>query len=274
MDYEIFNCYTDPGAEYLVLSSGLGGHGAFWQPQIEFFRRYFHVFIYDQEGCHADSHILKQPYCIEDLALQLLHLLKQAKIEDFHFIGHALGGFIGAELARLITDTEMSVSSLTILNAWNRLDPHTAKCFRTRIALLKHAGVQAYVEAQALFLYPPAWISTHIDLLKQQEQSYIQHFPPTANVFTRLQALMDYELKHQTIEALQNIPVNLIAQQDDFLVPYQQSQALAAQLPHAVLKLMQTGGHAATVTEKALMNSLMWSLIKDLNRPKQAGQQL
>lgn len=270
MDYQIFTCNNGSEAEYLVLSSGLGGHGAFWQPQVDFFRQYFHVVIYDQDGCHADSMVLNKLYSMQDLALQLFTIIQQANIEKFHFIGHALGGFIGAELARLVRYTEISILSLTVLNGWHSLDPHTRKCFNTRIALLEHAGVEAYVEAQALFLYPPAWISENIDVLRQQEQLQIQNFPPKVNVFIRLQALMQYQLLDETLQALKKIPVYLIANQDDFLVPFHQSQALAAQLPNAVFKLIKSGGHAATVTEKDQMNHLMLSLIQNQYEPEQS----
>lgn len=262
MQYQIFPCTTGVNAEYLVLSSGLGGHGSFWQPQIEFFQNYFHVFIYDQEGCHADSALLKDDYSMEDLALQLFNFIQEACIEKFHFIGHALGGFIGAELARIMRYTEITILSLTILNGWESLDAHTQKCFQTRIALLKHAGVQAYVEAQALFLYPPAWISKNIDELKKQEQKHIQNFLPSANVFTRLKALMEFEFFDENLMVLKKIPVYLIANKDDFLVPYHQSQALATTIPNAVLHLLEHGGHAATVTETETMNKLMLSLIQ------------
>lgn len=262
MQYQIFPCKTGADAEYLVLSSGLGGHGAFWQPQIEFFQKHFHVFIYDQEGCHADSPLLKYDYTMEDLALQLFNFIQEAGIEKFHFIGHALGGFIGAELARIIRYTDISILSLTILNGWESLDPHTQKCFQTRMTLLKHVGVQAYVEAQALFLYPPAWISKNMDELKKQEQKQIQNFLPVSNVFSRLKALMEFELFDENLMVLKKIPVYLIANKDDFLVPYHQSQALANTIPNAVLHLLERGGHAATVTETEAMNQLMLSLIQ------------
>ena len=45
-------------APYMVLSSGLGGHASFWNPQIRVLQQHFHVVTYDQEGCHSDSALL------------------------------------------------------------------------------------------------------------------------------------------------------------------------------------------------------------------------
>jgi aminoacrylate hydrolase len=108
-----------------------------------------------------------------------------------------------------------------------------------------------------LFLYPPAWISENIESIQKQEQFQIQNFPPHENVLRRLSALMNFQLSEEIRAALQNIPMHLIANQDDFLVPYQRSQNLKGLFPHAQLTLLKQGAHAATVTETVLMNKEM-----------------
>ncbi len=70
---------------------------------------------------------------------------------------------------------------------------------------------------------------------------------------------MDFELSEEINQAFQNIPMHLIANQDDFLVPYQRSQNLKRLFPHAQLTLLKQGAHAATVTETVLMNKEMMS---------------
>lgn len=257
MNYKIFNCYAESDAEYLVLSSGLGGHGSFWQPQIESLRQYFHVLTYDQEGCHAGAPILDRAYSMQDMALQLFDILQEIKLEKFHFIGHALGGFIGAELLRLMRYSDLQMQSLTVINGWKNLDPHTLKCFQTRISLLKHSGETAYVEAQALFLYPPTWISTHIESIQQAEQTQLNNFPPKQNVLLRLKALMQYQISEETQMLMRKIPLHLIANQDDFLVPYHQTEQLQQLFPHAKMSLFAHGGHASTVTQPETINAYL-----------------
>ncbi|MGH1400799.1 MAG: pyrimidine utilization protein D [Acinetobacter tandoii] len=244
-------------AEYIILSAGLGGHGQFWTPQIKALQQHFHVVIYDQEGCHKNAAILDENYSMSDLAKQVMDLLSILNIQEFHFVGHALGGFIGAELAILLEKSEKTMLSLTVINGWQQLDAHTHKCFSTRIALLQYVGVEAYVRAQALFLYPPAWISAHISDLEIQENKQIEQFPPLINVFTRLKALMRYELEAETISSLNKIPLYLIATEDDFLVPYQQSYQLKQLFPHAELDVLPHGAHAVTVTQAEIFNQLL-----------------
>ena len=101
MQTQLYPCHRTQ-ADYILLSSGLGGHSAFWQPQIAALQQYFHVFIYNQTGCHANSAGLKENYSMTDMAQELFTLIQQHNIQRLHFIGHALGALIGIELARLV----------------------------------------------------------------------------------------------------------------------------------------------------------------------------
>lgn len=257
MSYSVYPCKQDGQQQYVILSSGLGGHASFWQPQIEALQQHFHVLTYDQEGCHADSALLPAPYSMTHMAQQVLDLIEQEQIEEIHFIGHALGGHIGAELARLLATKGKTLLSLTSINAWDELDPHTEKCFETRLNLLQHAGAEAYIKAQALFLYPPAWISRNIQVLKEIEAKQLPDFPPHHNVLQRISALKAFRIDHAHIEALQATRIHLIANHDDFLVPYHKSQDLYRKLGHGELSFLPEGAHASTVTQASLVNGLL-----------------
>lgn len=254
MSYKIHYCKIDPQADFLILSSGLGGHASFWQPQLESLTQRFHVLSYDQEGCHSNACILPECYSLTDMAKQLLEILKREKIQKFHFVGHAIGGFIGAELAILIQSSTLKLLSLTCINSWDELDPHTQKCFETRIQLLNYVGAEAYVRAQGLFLYPPAWISKNHQYLKQCEEIQLENFPPAQNVLTRIRAVQNFKMNFKHAQALQQTRLHFIANQDDFLVPVQKSSDLKNMLGRGQLTVLNSGAHASTVTEPELLN--------------------
>ncbi|MEB4800953.1 pyrimidine utilization protein D [Acinetobacter soli] len=266
MYYQVYPNITKE-ADYVVLASGLGGHASFWQPQIQALQAYFHVVVYDQEGCHADSAALPKDYSFFNLAEQLEQLLCHLQIKRFHFIGHALGGFIGVEWAYRFAQTSAQMLSLSLINAWQSLDAHTRRCFTTRRTLLEQAGAEAYLHAQALFLYPPTWISSHSAMLIEQEAKLQQDFPPHGNVLARLNALMHYVLDKPRCAALDSLPILLLCNQDDMLVPYTQSLQLYRALGHAELVILPQGGHACTVTQAGQVNTC---LIEFLNQTDNA----
>ncbi|OTG91011.1 pyrimidine utilization protein D [Acinetobacter sp. ANC 3813] len=259
MHYQIHPCTDNAQAEHLILSSGLGGHGEFWKPQLEALQQHFHVLTYDHEGCHADAEALPADYSMQHMAQQVLNILKDIGIQKFHFIGHALGGHIGIELGRLISAAQEPIEfgRLSCINAWNQLDGHTHKCFQARISLLKHSGAEAYVRAQALFLYPPQWISEHQESLEQAENAQLTNFPLSHNVLMRLQALQQFSVNDQHAEALKNTQIQLIANQDDFLVPVKKSADLQKSLGQGELEIFASGAHASTQTETAQINEAL-----------------
>ena len=68
---------------------------------------------------------------------------------------------------------------------------------------------------------------------------------------------MRYELEDETISSLNKIPLYLIATEDDFLVPYQQSYQLKQLFPYAELDVLPQGAHAVTVTQPEIFNQLL-----------------
>lgn len=266
MHYQIHTCTQNPNAEYVVFSSGLGGHGAFWQPQLKYFQQHFHVVVYDQEGCHAGAELLPDNYSMAHMAQQLLSILQEAQIRSFHLVGHALGGHIGLELARLIDQKQIKIKmkSLSAINAWDTLDAHTQKCFQARLSLLQNSGAEAYVRAQALFLYPPQWISDHIQQLTEAENAQLANFPPSENVLARLTALQAFKLNSEHVEALVHTRMHYVANKDDFLVPVQKSIDLKQRIGHGQLSLFSEGAHASTHTQPDNINQ---ALIEFLLKP-------
>ena len=258
MNIKRYPCKKDT-AKTVVFSSGLGGHADFWLPQIEDFTEHYHVLCYEQEGVAPDSERLPEGYSMQDLAAQLIDILEQEGLSACHFVGHALGGFIGIEVAHQAPEL---LDKLVILNGWERLDPHTIKCFSMRQSLIQNTGIEAFVRAQAIFLYPPIWISNNIETLTQKEDNAIAHFAPVDNVLTRLTALQAYQplinAAHIDNETL------VLSNLDDVLVPWQRGLALADNMANAQFELMLTGGHASTITEPCSTNS---KILQFLSKP-------
>src|SRR6201996_105391 len=229
MHYDIVG-RTDHSASTFLLSAGLGGLGHFWRPQIEALGANHRVIVYDQRGTGANATELPDDYSIAHMADDVVEVLDGAGVKSCHFAGHALGGLVGLELARRAPSR---LASLVLVNAWARVDSHTRRCFDARIALLRHVGVEAYVRAQPIFLYPAHWLSEHEDIVRKEETAGIAHFQGAGNLSKRLSALLAFD----AVSDLGNIriPSFVAAARDDVLVPFTRSQQLADGLPDATL---------------------------------------
>ncbi|WP_416356251.1 pyrimidine utilization protein D [Aureimonas phyllosphaerae] len=248
---------TDGGAPTLILSSGLGGSGGYWAPQIEALAPHFRVVTYDHRGTNRSGGAGQDT--IAAMADDVLEIAEAIGAEHFHFMGHALGGLIGLDLAlRPVSPTR----SLVLVNAWGRADPHSGRCFDTRITLLEKAGVEAFVNAQPLFLYPAAWMAENAARLEAEVAHGIAHFQGRETVLSRIKALRAFDMEARLGEVA--VPTLVVAAKDDLLVPYTRSVNLAERIGGARLALADHGAHAVNITEAAWFDAAVVSFFASL----------
>ncbi|MBJ6122786.1 pyrimidine utilization protein D [Sphingomonas mollis] len=230
-------------APVLLLSSGLGGSAGYWAPNLAALAARHRVIVYDHRGTGRSDRAVEGILTLESLADDMRLLLDGLGVERAAVIGHAVGGMAGMTMALA---TPERVDRLVVINGWARLDRHTARCFDTRLALLRASGPRAYLHAQPLFLYPPQWISDHHDQLLAEEEAQLTHFPGADMIERRIAAARRFDV----VERLAQLrPATLfVSSDDDMLVPPAASARMHARLPGSQLAQLAEGGHACNVT--------------------------
>jgi aminoacrylate hydrolase len=252
-----YETHGPAGAPAVVLSSGLGGAAHYWAPNIPALARDFHVIAYDQFGTGRSPGALPDGYTIAQMADELAAMLDSLGVSRCHFIGHALGGLIGLQLA---LGRPALLDRLVVVNAWAKTHPHTLRCFAARKSLLLNTGTAAYVAAQPLFLYPPNWMAARTDWLTEQDKAGVAHFPPVEAVLRRIGAVEAFDISARLAEI--TVPTLAIATRDDMLVPSLCSVTLADGLADARLELLETGGHACNVTDPNAFDLLAGTFLR------------
>jgi aminoacrylate hydrolase len=260
VNYEIFGRAKNE-APTIVLSAGLGGLGGFWQPQFALLAERFQVIAYDHRGTGANNSALPEGYTVSSMADDVVGILDEAGVQRCRFMGHALGGLIGMELA--LRDPSR-VSGLILVNAWQTASSHTRRCFAARLALLERSGPEAYVQAQPIFLYPAAWLMQHEDRVAQEVAHGIAYFQGIENLKTRIRALLAFDVSARLSKIM--VPTLVVGTRDDVLVPYLCSEALASGIPGAKLWLAAEGGHASTVTDPVGFNLALLRFLDEIAR--------
>ncbi|WP_137135793.1 pyrimidine utilization protein D [Rhizobium sp. FKY42] len=242
MHYEIHGL-TEPDAPTILLSSGLGGSGAYWAPQIPALSKRFRVITYDHRGCGNTGGEVPVTGGIAAMADDVLEIVEALGLTRFDFMGHALGGLIGLDIALRRPDL---IEKLILINAWSKADPHSGRCFDVRLELLEKSGVPAFVKAQPLFLYPSWWMSENAERLARDDAHGITHFQGKENVTRRIAALraFDVDTKLDRISC----KTFVMATKDDLLVPFTRSVRLDQGLTHSTLSVWDHGGHAMNIT--------------------------
>ncbi|WP_416408939.1 pyrimidine utilization protein D [Agrobacterium rosae] len=252
----------EPAVETIVLSSGLGGSSTYWAPQMDMLQKHFRVVVYDHCGTGRTGGEVPVNGGISAMADDVLELASQLSLEKFHFMGHALGGLIGLDIA---LRKPSLIDRLVLVNAWSKADAHSGRCFDARISLLENSGVEAFVKAQPLFLYPAVWMSDNAERLAKDDAHGVEHFQGRDNVLRRIAALRSFDVDGQLADI--NNYTLVVAAKDDLLVPYPRSVRLADGLPNAELVLFDEGAHAINITDVTGFNA---SLEKFLLAPASA----
>ncbi len=240
-DVEIF--YEEHGAGTpVLLVPGLGGVGAYWNPNLRAFSEKHQVITHDHRGTgqSSRSHIR---YSVDQMADDLLRLMDHLGIERAHLVGHSTGGAIGQTIA--VTHPQRLIS-LVIYASWTKADPFFRRVFEARRTLLTTAGATAYVRSNAVFLYPDWWINENIALLEERERTGMPVFPGPEIVASRIDAIMNFD--HTAKLATVKTPTLVLCAKDDFLTPPYFSEQLARLVPGAALLLLERGGHCASET--------------------------
>jgi aminoacrylate hydrolase len=263
--YRIVN-RAGSATETLVMSAGLGGLATFWETQIDTLAEHFRVITYDHRGTGENAGPLPKRYTISDMVSDVVEILDDAGIDHCHFIGHALGGLVGLELALKASER---LSSLVVVNGWAKANLHTRRCFAARVALLKAAGHEAYIEAQPIFLYPAAYSSRHHQRIEKGNRQAIAHFQGAENLLMRVDALLSFDVS-QTLSGIRT-PTLMMAARDDILVPYTCSELLASGIPNSELSMVAEGGHACSVTEPLRFNRILLCFLRSFEQASRHG---
>jgi aminoacrylate hydrolase len=246
-----------PGAETVLLSAGLGGTAGYWAPQLAALRRRYRVVTYDQAGTGRNRRELATGHSIAAMADEALAVLEASGTEAAHFVGHALGGLVGLELALRGPDR---LASLTVVNGWAAASAHTRRCFEMRLALLEHEGPAAYVRAQPIFLYPADWLARNAERIAEEEAHGMANFQGADTLRKRIAALLAFD-GTQRLRSVR-LPTLIVAARDDILVPSDMSADLAWGIEGSRLHVAPWGGHAINVTESDGFNSLLLDFLE------------
>lgn len=241
-----------PDAETVLLSAGLGGTASYWTPQLSALRERYRVVTYDQAGTGRNRRELPADHSIGAMADEALDVLDASGTETCHFVGHALGGLAGLDLA---VRRPGRLLSLTVVNGWAAAHAHTRRCFEARLLLLRHGGPEAYVRAQPIFLYPADWLARNAARVEQEEAHGLAGFQGDDTLRRRIAALLAFDATPHL--GAVRLPSLIVAARDDVLVPSSMSAQLAAAITASTLHVAPWGAHAVNVTEPDSFNSIL-----------------
>lgn len=87
------------GGEPLIFVHGYTGDSSYWRHQIEEFSSGYRVLVFDNRG-HGESEAPadQSVYTVDDMVEDAEQLITETGFEQFHLVGHSMGGAIAQEI--------------------------------------------------------------------------------------------------------------------------------------------------------------------------------
>ena len=229
----------------LILIGGLSSDHHVWKSTIRLFSSHFRVTIFDNRGSGKSS-TPDFTYTTELMAQDVLALMDAISIDRAHVVGHSMGGCIAQQLCVLAPyRIKKCITVCTRANS----SPVANMIFTMREKLqAANIPVQLLAEYVMPFLFSNRFLSVSAQVKGFIQWSLQNTHPQSAIGFKQqLHAVQTHDI-FERLSTI-NTPTLVIAGAEDLLVPRSTSEAIAQQLAHGQLKIMDDCAHMPHVEQ-------------------------
>jgi pimeloyl-ACP methyl ester carboxylesterase len=250
--------YEDVGAGAPILFSHcLLWNTSMYDAQVERLRHRYRCISYDHRGQGKSADHDCDEISVEMLCEDVAELITHLNLPPVHFVGHSLGGFVGIMLA---SRHPQLVRSLTLCNTSGDEEPQrNLRKYRLLNWVGKLLGPKLIADA----LMP---IVFHPEALQDSEKRKRFRNVLVNNRSTVWRAANGVINRPSQRTTLQNIhaPTLVVTSVGDKTRTRDESDRLAAAIPHAQLVCMETGGHMLPLEEPERFADALETFLRDV----------
>lgn len=231
--------FTNTGKPVALLLHGFLGSAAQWQEMVTKLNPQVDCLLVELCG-HGNSVAHDGFYSMDDMVRALHGIILQEGIEQFHIVGHSMGGYLGAAFAKAYPE---KTASLTLINSISGPDTAPRKLLRDRAIALIDKYQEAYVSMAVSNLFTDDERETF-----KQAISAMKLQANTISIASILQALTAMRDRSGVLLELEKatFPIHYISGEQDGVI----SQELILQEVELLRARHQSidGGHMLIVT--------------------------
>lgn len=227
----------------IVLLHGFLGSSKIWNKYAEKLSTKFTVLSIDLPG-HGKSTVLADVFSMNVMAETVKAVLDHLKISQATLVGHSMGGYVSLAFAQLFPN---SVSGVTLMNSTSLPDSSERKKERERAIKFAEGHKLKYITAVV-----PNWF---FERTGQKANKRILKMVKIAaktskeGIQASLKGMRDRKDLTSVI-AKANFPIQIIAGKNDFVIPLEQAQQLAALNPKCRIDVLNECGHIGFLEAK------------------------
>jgi len=230
-----------------------------WRPQFEWLLDWHCVAPNLRGAGTAVAPLSPDAYSMHTYAQDLIGVLDQQRIERVVVCGLSMGGYITFELLRQVPNR---LRALVLCNTKSAADTSDGKRGRDALAEKARArGTSAVAEELVSKLLARQTREEHPDIVR--EVSEMIERQPVAGVVGALHALRDRPDSTPLLGRIQ-VPVLVIAGEDDQITPQAGMQEMAHAIPNAEFVIIGAAGHLTPVEQPGAVNAAIETFLEKL----------
>ncbi len=242
--------------EPLLLIAGYTCDHLFWSHMLTELTSRFQVIIFDNRGIgqSRDNH---QPFSLDDLADDVLALMKYLEIKQVNLLGQSMGGAIAQIIAQKQPE---SIKNLFILNSAAQFNQRTGQALKSLLNL-RRTGVplDLLIDASLPWFWSSESLANAVMVKNFRENIKNNPHPQSLeNQQKQLNAIMTFNA-WDGLKKIRNSTL-VISASDDIVVPPKESKALADAIPNAEF-MMIPKGHSSPLEEASRVNRIIMDFI-------------
>lgn len=235
----------------IVFIHGQPFNRSMWKYQIDDFSKSHRLIIPDLRG-YGESEVPKNMVLLDELALDVIHLLEELKIEKAVFVGLSMGGQILFEIFRLAPGM---VSGLVLAHTDARAE--TEEGYRTRIALseaILEERMERFIEKRLnLFLCEETF---------KHKPSVVSHLKGMMRTTSPMGSAMVQrgraERRDQTaILSAIKAPTLIVTGEEDEFTPAEVAEYMHQRILGSKLYIIKSTGHLSNMEQPLVFNNLL-----------------
>ena len=232
--------YTVQGeGEWLVMVGGYAsGNWSSWGPQLKRAAQDFKVLAFDNRGI-GGTDAPDMPYTTHMLGADALGLMDQLGIERAHVLGKSLGGAIAQQM---VLQQPERVRSLAMTSTFGKLGLRAQDMVSWWLGSARAMGVnRCFLAGLLTYFYTERYYENNREKLNASLEVMLQVHRPLHGYLNTGNALLTHDVMDRLGEI--SCPTQILIGQNDIITSVEHSQALAAAIPNAELRVYEDTWH-------------------------------
>lgn len=245
------------GKETIVFSHGLLFDNTMFHNQIAFLKSRYKCISYDHRG-QGKSELTKDGYDIDNISKDALGLMDALHIESFHFIGSAMGGFVGMRLA---ARHPKRIKSLVLLETSANVETHTSR-YNLLVWGVRLFGVKLFVKSTMNILFGEKFLK---DSTRTEEREKWKTFlrGHKKNILRAAKGVLSRNAIFDELPHI-NCPTLVIVGDQDVATEPIESQKIHKKIAHSQYVVIGGTGHSSAIEEPEQVNQVIDGFLKTL----------